>query len=373
MKTVHRYDRGELRNAVRTDEGYYLVEGYVSRPGVLEYRQDDGSIRRELVLPEELHRADSLSTLARKPVTLEHPPEFVGPENVDKYGVGDTDGEVEVEAMNGFVKVKMAVRRKDGIEAIDRGIKELSPGYTVDLDETAGEHPQYGRYDAIQRNRRYNHTAITVAGRAGAQVALRADSAVQITPFTDHPPKRTYTMDDIKKTVQDELQRRDADDKMKKLESENAELKKKIDELSGKLDAYASKEDEKEDEDDKGEPKKNKKADSFDRMVWFKERQDALAVATRLGVKVEDSADVADIRRAVVKTKLGDRYRADGSEDYVAAAYDMIVLQAGDDQRRDAYSHIGQVLSAPPVAPRQDSLSPEDAFLANLNKRFTRN
>ncbi|MFU8803619.1 MAG: DUF2213 domain-containing protein, partial [Bradymonadaceae bacterium] len=239
MNTVERYDRGELKSAVRTDEGYYLVEGFVSRPGVLEYRQADGSIRRELVLPEELHRADSLATLARKPVTVEHPPEFVSPENVEKYGVGDTDGEVEVEAMGGFVKVKMAVRRKDGIAAIDQGIKELSPGYLCDLEETPGDHPEWGRYDAIQRNRRYNHTAITRAGRAGSQVSLRADSADQITPF--NPPKRAYTMEDVKQTLKDELERRDAADKASKLEAENAELKKKVDELNGKLDAMSAK------------------------------------------------------------------------------------------------------------------------------------
>lgn len=71
MITVQRFDRGELRSAVRTPEGYYLAEAYVARPGVYEYLNADGSTRRELILPEELHHADSLATLARKPVTLE--------------------------------------------------------------------------------------------------------------------------------------------------------------------------------------------------------------------------------------------------------------------------------------------------------------
>lgn len=186
--TVERFDRGALRRAVRTEEGYCLVEGYVSRPGVLEYVQADGSVRRELVLPEELHRADSLMTLGRKPVTLEHPtvdgqPILLDPQSVAEHEAGDVDGEVEVDGLNGFVKVKMAVRRQDAVDAIDRGIRELSPGYRVDLEQIAGEHPEYGRFDAIQRNRRYNHVAITRAGRAGAEVALRADSAMQASPF----------------------------------------------------------------------------------------------------------------------------------------------------------------------------------------------
>lgn len=140
MTTVQRYDRGELKSAVRTDEGYVLAEGFAARPGVLEYQQADGSIRRELVPEEELHRAESLETLARKPVTLEHPKAdsgeqvFVAPENVQAFGVGDVSEEVEVVRLGGFVKIRMAVRRADAIEAIDRGIRELSAGYTVDRD-----------------------------------------------------------------------------------------------------------------------------------------------------------------------------------------------------------------------------------------------
>lgn len=225
MTTVQRYDLGELRSAIRTDEGYVLAEGFAARPGVLEYAQADGSIRRELVLPEELHRADSLETLGRKPMTLEHPQTeagegiFVDPANVQDFGVGDVAESVEVDRLNGFVKIRMAIRRADAIEAIDRGIRELSAGYTVDLDMTPGEHPVYGRYDAIQRNRKYNHVAIVRMGRAGRGVSLRADSAMQVTPFQPQDtPRREKTMaDEIKDAVQEALARRDADEQAKKL------------------------------------------------------------------------------------------------------------------------------------------------------------
>lgn len=388
MKTVQRYDRGALRSAVRTPEGYYLVEGFVARPGVLEYRNADGSIRRELVPPEELHRADSLETLARKPVTLEHPTRndeavFVGPDNVAEFETGDVDGEVEVERLNGFVKVRMAVRRQDAVSAIDQGIRELSPGYTVDLDPTPGVHPEFGPYDAIQKNRRYNHVAITRAGRAGASVALRADSAVQVTPFdAPPPPTRTYTMTDIQKTVQEELARRDAEDKAKKLEAENEELKKKIDELQGKLDAMKA------DMEEKGKEKTDSIAD---RLAWFEARQDALGVASAVGATVPENADVADIRRAVVAHRMGPNLRQDASDDYVAAAYDIIRQQAGEQKRQDAYDTIGKGLSQPaqqpaPVfqpfpgqpqhqQPRQDTTAPapEDAFRAHLDKAWRKN
>lgn len=399
MTSVQRYDRGQLKNAVRTPEGYYLVEGYVARPGVLEYVRADGSVQRELVPEEELHRTDSLETLARKPVTLEHPTRdgaavFVDSESIPEFETGDVDGEVVVEGMGGFVKVKMAVRRKDAVQAIERGVRELSPGYTCDLDPTPGEHPEHGRYDAIQRNRRYNHVAITVAGRAGSQVGLRADSAAQITPFeaASTPTEKEPTMAEIEAKLNEALARRDAEDRTKRLEAENEELKKKVDELQGKVDAM-----EKKDADDKdnGEEKKTDALDT--RLAWFQQRQDALAVAGAMGVQVPEKADVGDIRRAVVSAFMGGSLRQDASDDYVSAAYDIARAQAAQRQRNDAYNGISTALmpggaqspvqqqppafqqqfgqppqfnQPPQPSQRQDALEPEDAMRANLDKMF---
>lgn len=182
---ARRCDRGELLRAHRTTEGYLLIEGRAARPGVLTYRNADGSTTRELVLPEELHRTDSLATLARKPVTVEHPSVPVGPDNVRELGVGDVDGEVAVEEEGGFVRVKLVVSRRDGIDAIDSdGIRELSPGYDCRIDATPGTHPTYGAYDQIQRDRRYNHLALTERARGGPEIRFRVDGAsVQVDPF----------------------------------------------------------------------------------------------------------------------------------------------------------------------------------------------
>lgn len=180
---VQRCDRGGLLRAHRTAEGYLLIEGRAARPGVLTYRNADGSTTRELVLPEELHRADSLATLGFKPVTIEHPSEPVNPDNEGALGVGNVDGEVAVEEEGGFVRVRLAVRRRDGIEAIQTdGIRELSPGYDCRIDATPGTHPVYGAYDQIQRDRRYNHLALTERARGGPEIRFRVDGA-QIDPF----------------------------------------------------------------------------------------------------------------------------------------------------------------------------------------------
>lgn len=172
-----RSDRGALLRSVRTPEGYIFAEGFAARPGVMTYRDGDREWR-ELVPAEELHRADSLSTLAGKPLTVEHPPDMVTPDNVAEFGAGDVGDEVTV-ADNGFVRVKMAARRRDALDAVDGGKVELSPGYTCDVEWTPGEHPEWGHYDAIQRNRRYNHLALVDVARGGAQMRIRIDGAAE--------------------------------------------------------------------------------------------------------------------------------------------------------------------------------------------------
>lgn len=180
---VQRYDfSGPLLSPVLRADGTLLMSGRVAKPGILLYRLDDGSTRRELVLAEDLHDEDSLASLGRAPVTLTHPAEMVTPDTVGAVGVGDVDGEVVVEKEGGFVTVKLAARRRDAIDAVMAGTQELSPGYLVRLEETSGEHEVFGRFDAIQRDRRYNHLAIVDRARGGPSVRLRTDGAAVHVP-----------------------------------------------------------------------------------------------------------------------------------------------------------------------------------------------
>ncbi len=183
---ARRYDRAELLTATKTPEGYLLVEGFAARPGILRYRDAKRASgwRRELVRADALHAPDSLASLARKPVTLAHPPEFVGPDNVDAYGVGDVDGEITI-ADNGFVRVRAAIRRRDAIEAAAAGSVQLSCGYEVDVVEESGTDAVFGEYDAVQSNRRYNHLAIVDVARGGDALRIRLDAG---DAFDEDPP-----------------------------------------------------------------------------------------------------------------------------------------------------------------------------------------
>jgi len=72
------------------------------------------------------------------------------------------------------------------VTAIQTGTRELSPGYSVDLDTTPGSWSGQ-KYDAIQVKRRYNHLALVDRARGGRQArldSLRADGALVQTDAT---------------------------------------------------------------------------------------------------------------------------------------------------------------------------------------------
>ena len=69
---VVRFDTGTLGSVKRTPQGGIRVPASLTRTGVLEYTNPDGSIRREYRPPDEVFNADSLATLADAPVTNLH-------------------------------------------------------------------------------------------------------------------------------------------------------------------------------------------------------------------------------------------------------------------------------------------------------------
>ncbi|MES2180711.1 MAG: DUF2213 domain-containing protein [Pseudomonadota bacterium] len=156
-----RFDYVELK-ARRTDEGYLIDTPSVARTGILVYRNDDGSIRRELRLPEDVFHADSLNSFIGKPITVDHPKGLISHSDIDKYQVGTMLGAGRKDGENVVTDIVIHQPAKIGER------RQLSLGYNVDLEETPGEWNGQ-RYDAIQRNIRVNHLSIVKSARAGAQ------------------------------------------------------------------------------------------------------------------------------------------------------------------------------------------------------------
>jgi len=189
MSEVLRLDFQRFTKVERTPSGGMRVPANLTRTGVFTYRQPDGTIRRELRLPEEVFKKDSLATLLGAPVTDLHPASMVDPSNWREVSVGHV-GEAKEDGK--YVAGRLDILDSGAIAAVEKGDRrELSCGYRCNLEESSGTH-EGERYDAIQRGIVYNHVAIGPKdwGRAGNKVALRLDSldAIQVEPKPEGAP-----------------------------------------------------------------------------------------------------------------------------------------------------------------------------------------
>lgn len=158
----------------RTPQGFLKVSGRLTRTGVLSYVRADGSTFRELRHPDEVFRDDSLASLRLAPVTDRHPAGLITPGNVRQLQIGLV---ADVRRDGRFVTGDLVVQDQTVIDKVlRRDARELSAGYTCQIDATAGE---FGgeRFDGIQREIVYNHLALGPRdwGRAGPDVALHLD------------------------------------------------------------------------------------------------------------------------------------------------------------------------------------------------------
>lgn len=187
-----RFDRGTLRPPKRLPDGRLRVDAHLTRTGVFVYRLADGTERREYRPPEEVFHADALDSFAMVPVTDDHPAGLVTAKNARDVAIGWT-GET-IRRDGDHVAAAMMFADDRAIAKVDRGKRELSCGYTCDLEETSGVSPEGERYDVIQRNIRGNHVALVDMGRAGPTARLRMDGAAYMVD-ADPAPKKEQDMD----------------------------------------------------------------------------------------------------------------------------------------------------------------------------------
>lgn len=163
----------------RTADGYLVAIGRAARAGIQVYAgrevgRPDLETVRVYRAPEEVFARDALASYAHKPVTNDHPPAGVNPQNWRSHAVGFVGDEVSRDG--DFVRVSLMLADAAAISALETGKRELSAGYDCVLDWTPGVAPDGQRYEARQRAIKVNHVAIVTAGRAGP-VARIADGA----------------------------------------------------------------------------------------------------------------------------------------------------------------------------------------------------
>ena len=288
----------------------------------------------------EVMKRDSLATFAGVPVTIDHPKESVTTDNWKKYAVGEAGDEVVRDGE--FIRVPILVRDESAIQAIQDGKRQISMGYSCQLDFVDGVTPTGEPYQAIQRDIKINHLAVVDQARGGSALTVEDERTYADADDNDNKPHqrretvdkgigqmatKTILVDGLQVEVTDQaeaaivkLQGQLADSakakgeleaQVAKLTTDNATLTADKAKLEGQLkDAELT-------------PAKLNDA----AKALAKTRETAKKVAPK--AELTDEMDEPDIRRAAVSAHLGDAAK-DWSDEQVAVSFDTLALKAAD-------------------------------------------
>lgn len=233
---VERFDLavGEVTDRRRTQQGGLIARANMTRTGVFQYRQADGSVRREYRPPDEVFDAESLRSLSHATYTDDHP-DRVSPDNWGKVARGHVAGTPHRSGK--FVQGDIHIQHRDAIDKAEKGQhQELSCGYECGIDPTPGVSPEGEEYDVIQRNIRYNHVAAGPAGwgRAGKDVRLHLDGGASVSLDGAALPAKQYESDRYVRGMGDQAS---SEDKARadKAEAETAQLRLDMEKMQGEL------------------------------------------------------------------------------------------------------------------------------------------
>jgi len=226
-----RFDNLVFPKMTKTKEGYLTGSATVTRCGVLPYMDVKGNTRHELRHEDDVFKTDSLLTMLMKPVTNDHPNNFVDSETAKKHQVGFT-GE-RYDRLGDAVVVSMTITDKATIDLIEKGKNQVSMGYSAKLVPENGIYKGL-KYDFRQTDIEYNHISIVGAGRAGDSIRIRMDGACILSDVLQN--EETIIKKDNFMTNEIEQARFDAlESKKDALEKDNELLKTRLDSATAKL------------------------------------------------------------------------------------------------------------------------------------------
>lgn len=329
------YDTIDASGARLTKDGYLVAEAAVARTGIQLYRAGelgmDGppdAIKRVYRPPEEVFAADAMASYAHRPVTVDHPTVMVDATNWKDYAKGQTGDEVLRDGE--FVRVPLMLMDKQAIGDWADGKRELSMGYTMDLQVKDGKTPDGEPYDAVQTNLRMNHLALVSRARGGSKLRL-GDTKPEDSSMSD-VKLTTITVDGLSVETTDA-----GAQAISKLSKDLADAQKAADtaaenhttELKAKDTELATK-----DAEIDGLKKKQLSAEDLDKLV--KDRGDLIATAKQIADKDYTGMSDNDIRKTAVAANLGQEAVDGKSEDYIQARFDILAEDTESDPVRKA-------------------------------------
>lgn len=353
-----RFDRVELK-ARRDEKGAIIDSPVLTRTGVFEYRNADGSIRREYRPPEAVFAADSLSAFKGLPITNGHPGK-VNNNNVQSVLLGTVTSEGRRDGND--LRADVVIHATAPVD-VD-GNKELSVGYDVEIDETPGTTPEGERYDVKQIKIVPNHLAVVKKGRAG-NARLNLDAADAESESQPEPKKEI----DMPKVRLDNGIEYDAApevvhalDKMRadsaKLEAERDTLKARADKADADLAAAKAAE-------------AQIRQDAF---AAAKARIDLEGKAKALGVDFKSDSTDRQLREAVIAKVRNDSVDLSAKSDaYIEAAYDLATAQADAQQAAAGAQRAAVNGAAATGEQRKDSADQPAASASSARERMIAN
>ena len=159
----------------QTADGYLVGSPRIARTGIQEYagfevgRPDLERVR--VYRPEgEVFASDALSSLAHKPVTIEHPSIPVTSKNWRDHAVGHLGGDIIRDGE--FIRVPLVLMDAKAIAEVRSGRSQLSVGYSAVMQWADGVTDKGETYHVKQTAIRANHVAITHTARGGPKLRM---------------------------------------------------------------------------------------------------------------------------------------------------------------------------------------------------------
>ncbi len=162
-------------NQLETGEGFLICKNVpIARAGTQEYLGREmglfGADADRIIAvsrsPDEVFSEAALASFEGKPVTNDHPPGLIGPDDVKNYEMGHAQnirkGSGE---WSDYMIADLHIHDRDLINAIQNGKREISCGYECDYVRN-----EDGTYS--QKKIRGNHVAVVERGRAGKRAAI---------------------------------------------------------------------------------------------------------------------------------------------------------------------------------------------------------
>ena len=345
---VQRYDNYAI-TATKTDEGFIKDAPIIGRTGILEYRNVDGTIRREYRPPEEAFNVDSLASIRGKPITLGHHGWVSSANYREAKPVGTVISDGRQDGNN--------IRADVVIYSLDTDDRELSCGYQTELEETSGVTPEGEHYDAIQRNIVYNHLAIVPRGRAG-NARLNMDGEQIFETEVDQMSEKLKMDNGIEYDVPAEV--KVAFDAMT---AKAEEQKKEFDAMTAKFDSATAEIEKLKADAEKQEADFKAK---FDEAV--KTTIELRTIAQKHGIDKADEMSNEEIKKAVV-AKVHPKLSLDGnSAEYIEVAFDL--AKDTEDQHEDAMAQQRKALNGEELQDTELSLDDVKAKFAESEAKL---